>query len=283
MRSLSDRTAGDEALDAWCRIMEQFCSDFLGIPGPTYVTTSDVPDLVDRLIATGTSWPAMDAIDSLWHEFPTHHVEIFERTDEVLSRMAHALGDDHMVRGVMRHRAMYALETGRAEDSLAHVEEELEDARTRSPLDLRIAQGNLARVLLATGRAAEAVTFGEQSLGTFAAPDAAPFLWSVLAMHHGRALLALGRMRECRRARRSRPAGLAGEDTVLRGLVCPLWIKVHARRGLARPGPNLLEDVERSAPPRSLSTGCGAGTGRRTPTSRSARGTSRCCRARGLS
>ena len=32
VRSLSGRTAGDEALDAWCRIMEQFCSNFLGGP-----------------------------------------------------------------------------------------------------------------------------------------------------------------------------------------------------------------------------------------------------------
>ena len=221
---------------------------FLAVPGPTYVTTSGVPDLVDRLVATGTSWPAMDAIDSLWHEFPTQHVEMFERTDEVLSRMAHALGDDHMVRGVMRHRAMFALETGRAEDSLGHVQEELEDARTRSPLDLRIAQGNFARVLLATGRAAEAVAFGEQSLGTFAAPDAAPFLWSVLAMHHGRALLALGRMQECLELA-DRALQVAGKDAVLRGLVGPLSIKVHARRGQLGAARSLLEDIERSAPP----------------------------------
>ncbi len=206
-----------------------------------------MPDLVDRLIATGTSWAAMDAIDSLWHEFPTQHEELFDRTDKVLSRMAHALGDDHMVRGVMRHRAMYALETGHAEDSLAHVHEELEHARTRSPLDLRIAQGNFARVLLATGRAAETVSFGEQSLGTFAAPDAAPYLWSVLAMHHGRALLALGRLQECLELA-ERALNLAGEDGMLRGLVAPLSIKVHARRGQVDTARALLEDVERSAP-----------------------------------
>ena len=61
-------------------------------PGPTYVTTPGAPDLVDRLIATGTSWPAWTRSTACGTSFRTHHVEMFERTDEVLSRMAHDLG-----------------------------------------------------------------------------------------------------------------------------------------------------------------------------------------------
>ena len=152
-----------------------------------------------------------------------------------------------MVRGVMRHEPCSRSRPGARRNHSVHVEEELEHARTRSPLDLRIAQGNLARVLLATGRASEALAFGEQSLGTFAAPDAAPYLWAVLTMHHGRALLALGRMEECLELA-ERALQVLGQDAMLRGLVGPLCIKVQARRGQLGPARTLLEDVERSAP-----------------------------------
>ena len=251
-RSALESGVEDAALELWFRLVEQWSGGLIAAPTATLPTPEEAPEMIERLAAMGTSWPTMDAIDGIWHSFPQLHTDLFDRVDGLLDQMAHELGDDHMIRGIMRHRAMHALETGHADVALRHVHAELEHARLRSPLDLRIAQANLARVLLASGAAARAVEFGSASLATFDAPEAAPFLWTALAMHQGRGLLALGRLDEATTLI-DRAIEVAGHDVALRGMVVPLWIKARARSG--EDAAAALADLERVSSTQVLTDG----------------------------
>jgi DNA-binding CsgD family transcriptional regulator/tetratricopeptide (TPR) repeat protein len=234
-----DAGVDDDALELCLQINVQYFSNLLGTPVRPFVTTDTVGDLIEQLASAGCSWPAMDAIESLWHLFPESHAQLFDRVDGLLDEMSHELGDDEAVCVVLYQRAWFALENGRADEALRHLEDEMRLARAISPQYLYYAEADVMCVLLAQGRATEVIDVGTAALAV-AAPEAAPHLWSRLALLQGRALLALGRHDEVRdlldRARHSTvPDLLDGFN------LGPLQMRLDARLGNLPAATRILE------------------------------------------
>ena len=243
------RSGVDNAgLELCLRLNAQNYAGLLGAPGFGFATADTVPALVEQLASMGCSWPVMDAIWCLWTAFPERQAELFDRVIGLLDPMSRELGDEHMISAVIQSRGWSALQTGRTDDALRRAEDGLEHARNLPPQEVRIAETNLGAeanlmwVLLAQGRAAEAVDIGAEALRTLTAPEANPSMWSSLAVLQGRGLLALGHLDRVRDLI-ALAAQVAGPDRLLRRTPMPLQMRVDARRGDLPAAVRMLEDL----------------------------------------
>jgi hypothetical protein len=134
----------DAALEIWLRLHVQFFGNVLGAPGPAIATFDTVPALIEQLASMECSWPAMETIWKLRHEFPECQALIVDRVDvdALLDQMSRELGDDHSIVYLIRHRVGAALENGRADEALGHAADELEYVRNHSPQELHLAEAS---------------------------------------------------------------------------------------------------------------------------------------------